>query len=371
MQAHRQWANRPADETFGKISEAIAAQKSIRDNSHEQETTPGQLKARTAGDRVLLTTEDGFEADLTNWAFRQFSEVAGAPAGYLDHLPASLAVENLNYGLSRKDKNPMKLLYTDQIDDAGTPKVTPLLRSLTKNSYTRIWNIDVLSRLEEFQARGWDCPTPFKGSNLSQSSTEDRAKTIYAGDRDMFAFLVNEDKRITEPGSTEGLARGFFVETSEVGGRAIKFTSFLYRYVCSNHMVWGADGVTTLRFKSDQSPLVQLTQALEAVHKLAESSAVNDEKAIKVAMEWKLGVNKEAVIEEVTEKLRLNVSRRILSNAYDIGALHESEDGNPRTLWGLANAITRYSQAAETGQARTTIDAQAGILLAAAQAKAA
>ena len=41
---------------------------------------------------------------------------------------------------------------------------------------------------------------------------------IYASDHDMFAFLVNEEYRIDD-GSDGGLARGFFVQNSEVGPR--------------------------------------------------------------------------------------------------------------------------------------------------------
>jgi len=39
---------------------------------------------------------------------------------------------------------------------------------------------------------------------------------IYASDHDMFSFLVNEEYRIDD-GSDGGLARGFFVQNSEVG----------------------------------------------------------------------------------------------------------------------------------------------------------
>jgi hypothetical protein len=60
-------------------------------------------------------------------------------------------------------------------------------------------------------------------------------------------FMVDDDRRIFETLPGGGLSRGFFISNSEVGDASFSLTTFLYQYVCGNHMVWGAQGVKNIR----------------------------------------------------------------------------------------------------------------------------
>jgi hypothetical protein len=75
--------------------------------------------------------------------------------------------------------------------------------------------------------------------------------TLYASDRDMFVFLADEENRIELPGRRAGrsgsFARGFFVWNNEVGKTSLGAGFFLFDYVCSNRIVWGADQYTEVR----------------------------------------------------------------------------------------------------------------------------
>jgi len=126
-----------------------------------------------------------------------------------------------------------------------------LLRALTSEQYKRIWNWEVVERLLPLQERGWRVPQArpaFPDQPGARPATEadilDDAgfglsvkvgdmiapAGLYASAHDMFAFLINEQKRIKD-GTEEGLSRGIFFENSEVGDKALRCTTFLYRHV--------------------------------------------------------------------------------------------------------------------------------------------
>lgn len=92
----------------------------------------------------------------------------------------------------------------------------------------------------------------------------------------MFAFLVNEEYRIDD-GSDGGLARGFFVQNSEVGASALKVTFFHYRHVCGNHIVWVASNVieVSVRHIGDVAGRFHV-QLAESVNKYLNASAADE-----------------------------------------------------------------------------------------------
>jgi hypothetical protein len=74
-----------------------------------------------------------------------------------------------------------------------------------------------------------------------------RATTLYASDRDVFIFLVDPKNPVEVNG--EQLFRGFMTWNSEVGSAVFGLTTFLYRYVCDNRIIWGATDVQELRIR--------------------------------------------------------------------------------------------------------------------------
>lgn len=240
FKASQQWSTRPADETFPNVQTAFEAAKHYAASAAEKANVPLQsVRTEVVDSEVCLTGRGGIPARVSNWAFGQLARMADAPAGYLRTLPATLAAQNLNYGLkSATDANP-----DQSVNIMAHSNGSILVRALTSNRYARIWNYEVLGRMLPLEADGWTCPTPFRTSTATAANPD---PTVYVSDHDMFAFLVREDYRIAEPGNPEGLARGFFVENSEVGASSLKVTTFLYRFMCANHIVWGAKDVSEL-----------------------------------------------------------------------------------------------------------------------------
>lgn len=149
FKAHQQWATRPADETFKSLEELYKATKEYADQAREKimSFVKMSVDATNYADKpneVVIVGPQGNSARFTHWAFGQMCSLVGAPASYLRQLPAPLAAENLRHGLVKRvaeeDRNPNANLLFHQ--NGGL-----ILRSLTTDSYSRIWNYEVASRL--------------------------------------------------------------------------------------------------------------------------------------------------------------------------------------------------------------------------------
>lgn len=354
--ASNQWASRPADERFASI-EALhghcAAAKAV---GRAAKVTTRALRAIPEGNAIRLgntTKPDATPAALTHWSFDQLSKVAGAPAGYLRSLPAPLAAECINTGIQQRGElgHESSLLVRNPIVDGNPYTVDAVLST----SYTRIWNADVTSRLVRLADQGpWQAaPAAFDGS-----------RGLYAGDRDMFAFLVDNERRIFERDPGGGLARGFFVWNSEVGAASFGMLTFLYEYVCGNHIVWGATGVKELRLRHVGNVDERAWGALAGeLRRYAESSASEDEAKITSARRFTLGGTKDEVLDMVF-KLRVpELTKAITVKAFDRAEERADRYGDPKSAWGFANGLTEISQECANAGDRVGLDRAAGKVL--------
>jgi hypothetical protein len=233
LHANREWERRPADERFASLQDMHAAAIKFRDNAAKSSVPVRSLLVKPEADGLIVNGATGKQALVSNWSFGQFAQKAKAPAGYLRTLPAPLAAECINAGLRALDHDDEAML----LFDAQRPDALKL-RGLTSVDYSRIWNSEVIERLMKIEADGSFQPAP---------AAFDGSRGLYLGDRDMFAFMVDNDRRIFEKDQNGGLSRGFFLWNSEVGARSIGISTFLYEYVCGNHRVWGASDVKELR----------------------------------------------------------------------------------------------------------------------------
>lgn len=371
FQASRQWATRPEDERFNTIQEAYDRSREYAESAVERaDINPAALRAEADGKDVVLVHKGGIPAKLTHWAFGQLAGVANAPAGYLRRLPPTLAAQNINHGLASRFGNT-----TNPTDPDATMNLllhsngSLVARAITSERYSRIWNYELLERMLDLHRYGWDNPIPFEYQNSDKASGGQKAPTIYLSDHDMFVFQVNNRNRIAEPGNPSGLGRGFFVENSEVGAAKFRLTTFLYRFICSNHMVWGAENVKEISVRHVGSAhdrmLYQLDSLAVELREYAESSGAQDEAKVRAARSFILpGKDKDALLDKVFSLLKGQVNRTTLDKSYELAVQHELTDGNPRSAWGLAQGMTRFSQTIAYTDERVKIDRAAGRVLA-------
>lgn len=350
MAAHKQWARRPDDERFPSLEalHGYCVKKSQRARTASVENL-GTLRVIEKDGDVLLNGRSK-AARFTNWSFGQLCSKIGAPAHYLQRLPAELVERNINHGLEKGEFPYASRLLLDMEDEE-----TPTLRALTSERYSRIWDCDITERLLGLQSQGWE---PARPTNDKEKKTP---PSLYAGDRDMFAFLIHPDRRIKD-GTDEGLARGFIIGNSEVGSKTFWTMRFFYRYICQNHIIWDASEVMSLSLRHVGTANYRAFAEMQGVLKqFSDESASEDEAKILRAQHFKLGNNPEEVLNNLFGRKLPGLSKSRITQIQ--AEAQPDTDGDPRTAWGMVNAITRFSQTLPYGDTRTELDKSAGRIL--------
>jgi hypothetical protein len=343
--ASGQWASRPQDERFGSLGSMLRYAKQKREIARVAKISFDKFGVEAHDGNVVLT-KGSKHIGFTNWAFTQYCARVGAPPSFLSKLPAENAVADLRYMLKNNlDVNKDYKVLFNQTDEGHT------VRAFNGTKYSRVWDYQIVERLTELLAKGWDVPPAYGGSPSG----------LYCGDRDMFAFMVNDKNRIKD-GTDEGLAHGFFCGNSEVGAASYWITTFLYRFVCGNHIVWGVKDVKKIRIRhvgdADQKVMAALATQLA---EYAEQSARPLEASIKKAQTYELGDSDEAVEDRVYNARIL--PRKTIRAALAEARQFEDIDGSPWSAWGLAQGVSRISQTEEIALNRVTKDLATGKIL--------
>lgn len=351
FRAHYQWANRPEDERFASVADMRAQCFEYAEHAAVASTKWNQLRVEAIGDDLRLIGKSNVPAIVSHWAMGQLAERAGAPARYIRTLSSTLAAQNINYGLSnRSDGSDAQLLFHRNNGDL-------LLRAATGKVYERVWNWEVCDHLLALEDAGWKPAMPDPRYVIVDDPTSN-TPDLYASDHDMFAFLIASD-RVIDDGSEGGLSRGLIVDNSEVGGGSLGLMSFLYRYMCGNHIVWGASEVVDVRIPHVGSIRDKLAETQLIVQRYMDASASDDEAMIQEARTFQIAKSRDEVINALFAQLRSKgLSRKALEAGYD--SVDPDVDGDPNTKWGIINGLTRASQANPYADQRHQLDRAAG-----------
>jgi hypothetical protein len=352
FKAHQQWKNRPADERFPSLEALYTQTKHYADIAQEKRVPFSEMRVENVNGDVQLVGRANVPAQLTHWAFGQLCARVGAPASYMRDLPATLACQNLNHGLAQridnKDNNANANLMFHQ--NGGL-----LLRSIMTDEYSRIWNHEVAERLVGLQSQGWEAARPDIRAEIGDFPA------LYASDHDMFAFLRNSSLTVEEQGSDGAIYKGVIVENSEVGASALKLTRFLYREMCGNHIIWGASKVLEIKVRHVGNARHKWGGYFAAIKKYADESVSDIEAKISASKVKYIGADKDTVLDTLFGKHIPGLSRKALEAGYEATVI--SQDGSPRSVWGIVQGLTRYSQTLVHADKRTEIDRAAGKLL--------
>ena len=358
--ASKQWSTRPADERFLSLTALNDFTHSVRASSKARQISSRGLQAvPVEGDHKALQVvgPTGARVDVTNWSFGQLAARAGAPAGYLRSLPAPMAADCINYGLHvEREIEDVGVLLTAS-PETGVPR----LAAVTGPQYGRIWNAQITGALVDRFGDGvtgdFRVPGEFgQGVEVTKDNT-----TLYASDRDMFVFLADEKNRIELPnrrdGQTGSMARGFFVWNSEVGSSTLGISTFLFDYVCSNRIVWGASNISEIKIRHTGGATDRwLQEVVPAIQTYANGSTAGIVASIEDARSRR--------IDDVAGFLNKRFSR---SQSSAIMAAHMTDESRPiETLWDAATGITAYARGIAHQDARVAIEREAGKLLEAA-----
>lgn len=350
FKAHRQWATRPADQRFESIKALYDACKGYHSTASEKNGVQiKDLRVENVDGEVRLVGRAGIPAGLTHWSFGQLSARVGAPASYLRTLGPTLACQNLNHGLAQR-----VLDAGDDVNLLFHQNGSMLLRAITGEKYARIWNFEIAERLLDLEAQGWEPARPDIRVQMGDFPA------LYASDHDMFAFMRSANS-IREAGTDSPMWRGVIVENSEVGASALKLTRFFYREMCGNHIIWGASKVVEFSVRHVGSAREKWTTFAVQAQRWLDESANEDERRIAESKTRMIAGTKEDVLDAIFGKRAVGLSRKTLAAGYD--ACKEEEDGDPRTVWGIVQGLTRHSQTTPYADERTRIDRAAGKIM--------
>lgn len=339
--AHNEWAHRAADERFSSLEDLHAAAVANREIAGHATVSGKSLSVREIDGDIVLDGGNA-QATLTNWSFRQLASAARAPVDYITKLPARLAADCLNEGFrAERQDDKLQLLFSQKEDGLQ-------LRAMTSDKYARIWNADITERLLDLSSTGpWQpAPAAFDGS-----------RGLYMGDRDMFAFMVDNERRIFETLPDGGLSRGFFIWNSEVGARSFGIMTFLYEYVCGNHRVWGAQDISELRFAHMGNVEKMAFEEIQGqLIKYAEGAATEDELLIKKMIDFSLGKSRTDVLDAILQIKGPNFSKKFLDKTLDLAEEREHWYGNPYSAWGVAGAMTEIARDLPNADERSALE---------------
>ena len=356
MTAHRQWASRPADERFTGLVAMRDHAKAIRAASRTVVAPTRRISAAPTPDNrgMEIVTPTGARYTPTHMAFGQIAALAAAPAGYLRTLPAPIAADCVNYGLQFERGGEDAAFLLQNVGGTLT------LRAATDPRYGRIWNADILSGLVDRFGDGTTAGTfrvPGTFGHALEAVTRENT-TLFAGDRDMFVFLADEENRIEIPNRRNGeggsMARGFFVWNSEVGAATLGISTFLFDYVCANRIVWGATQYREIRVRHTASaPDRWLDAVVPAIESYAHSSAAPVQAAIAQAQA--------APIDDLDAFLAGRFGKRV---AVEIKRAHVADEGRPiETLWDAVTGATAYARGIAWQDERLEVERKAGEIL--------
>ena len=354
--ASHQWAKRPNDERFLSMSELKAAVHGRRQDSFTTISAPQQMRISASEGELSIDTFDvtaGSTRRLqpSHWAFGQLAGYAQAPASYLRKLPAELAAINLQWGLEHNPVRDQTLVLGQQYGLGADD----MLRAMTSPRYGRIWDEEVVEAVERANSDGrWVIP--------SATYTEERprrATTLYASDRDVFIFLV-DDKNAIDVGG-EQLYRGFYTWNSEVGSTVFGLTTFLYRYICDNRIIWGMSDVKELRIRhTGGAPDRFAYEGQQYLRRYAEESSRDVEASIKAAQAFEV---------PNADKAGSGWERWLIEKGFSQsqakGAVQyaQAEEGEARSLWDIINGITANARSIPHTDERVKVEAAAGNLM--------
>lgn len=360
LSANEQWRNRPSDERFTSLIELQTATHHVMDHSAARVVASRDITADIVDGKLIVKGPNGAPAVPTHWSFGQLAQRAGAPAGYLRDLPNELAVDCLNYGLhvSRPVEDIGVQLFAN-----GGPTV---LRAVTGPNYGLIWNARVADALVEAFGDGrtgtFRVPGEF-GDRETQITKQNT--TLYASDRDLWAFLADESKSISikdrRDGQSGRLATGIVVGNSDVGAGKLWIAFFAFDFVCMNRIIWGFKDLEEFSIRHTSSaPHRFLSEVVPALKEIAKSDVTLDEARIVAAQR--------SQVADVDKFLATRKFNR--SQVAGIKAAFKTDEGydliDSPTVWNTVVGLTAYARGLEYQDARVGIEREAGKILLAA-----
>ena len=363
-----EWFSRPDDERYLSLSslhEAVRA-RSERATARTVETRALRVEASRDNAERLELTVPGRDAPIapTHWSFGQHCGLVGPPSTYMRQLPAPLAGINLQHGLL---SHRAELVKTLEADDGRVE-----LRAVTGPDYGRIWDHELVEAVMRIAGDGmgdtrWKVPGLLDWSTMTHNPFVEVTKdttTLYASDRDVFLFLVDDTHPIEAGrlpnGDPDLYFRGFYCWNSEVGSKTLGIASFYLRAVCMNRNIWGAEGFEEISIRHSKFAGHRFAhQAAPALERFADSSPAAFVAGVRAA--------REAIVARGDEDRETFLRKRGFSKPETekiIATVLDEEGRPPESVFDFVQGITAMARNKPHQDARLELEGKAAKLLA-------
>ncbi|NPV24504.1 DUF932 domain-containing protein [Bradyrhizobium aeschynomenes] len=362
-----EWFARPDDERYLNLPDLYEAVRS-RAECAQARTVESRLihieAARENAERLALIVPGRDEPVVpTHWSFGQLCTLVGAPAAYLRQLPAALSAINLQHGLLSHRAELVKTLEAD----SGRVE----LRAVTGPDYGRIWDHELVAAVMQIAGNGsgdtrWKVPGVLDWSTMTHNPFVDVTKnttTLYASDRDVFLFLVDDTNPIEAgrlpDGSPDVYFRGFYCWNSEVGSKTLGIASFYLRAVCMNRNLWGVENFEQITIRHSKFAAQRFAhEAAPALTSFANSSSAPFLAGIAAA--------RQRIVARTDEDRESFLRRSGLSKAETakvIEAVLGEENRKPESIFDFVQGITAVARGKAHQDARLELEGKAKRLM--------
>jgi hypothetical protein len=362
-----EWFNRPADERYLSLGDLHNSVKHRSERSKTRIIESEAIRVEASRDDrerlKLMLPEAHAPVAPTHWSFGQLASLVGAPAAYLRQLPAPLAGINLQHGLLNHRAEQVKTL---EIENGRLE-----LRAVTGPDYGRIFDHELVEAVQKIAGNGtgdtrWKVPGVLDWSTHIYNPNVDISKettTLYASDRDVFIFLVDDLNPIEAGrlpnGDPDLYFRGFYAWNSEVGSKTLGIASFYLRAVCSNRNLWGVEDFQEITIRHSKYAASRFAlEAEPALIQFAESSPMPFVNGIKAA--------RERIVARDDDDRTTFLRKRGFSKgetAKIIDTVLNEEGHPPASIFDFVQGITRIARDKQHQDVRLEMEGKAKKLL--------
>lgn len=362
-----EWFSRPDDERFLSLTELYDTVRSRADRAHARTIESAAIRVEATRDNAerldLLVPGQRQPIAPTHWSYGQLCSLVGAPSSYMRQLPAPLAAINLQHGLLN---HRAELVKTLEMEDGRME-----LRAVTGPEYGRIWDHELVSAVMNIAGNGtgdtmWKVPGQLNWSTMTHNPFVDITRdttTLYAGDRDVFLFLVDDTHPIEAGrlpnGEPDLYFRGFYAWNSEVGSKTLGIASFYLRAVCANRNLWGTENFEEITIRHSKFAAQRFAhEAAPALTSFANSSPAPFIAGIKAA--------RERIVARKDDERETFLRRRGFSKG-ETGKVIEmvlAEEGRPpESIFDFVQGITALARTKTNQDTRLDLEGKAKKLL--------
>jgi hypothetical protein len=362
-----EWFSRPDDERYLSLTDLHDAVRRRADRAQARTVESRAVRVEAARDNAerlaLLVPGRDEPVAPTHWSFGQLCSLVGAPSSYMRQLPAALAGINLQHGLL---SHRAELVKTLEADDGRIE-----LRAVTGPDYGRIWDHELVAAVIKIAGNGtgdtrWKVPGVLDWKSMTHNPFVDITKdttTLYASDRDVFLFLVDDTHPIEAgrlpDGSPDLYFRGFYCWNSEVGSKTLGIASFYLRAVCMNRNLWGVENFEQITIRHSKFAGQRFAhEATPALTSFANSSPAPFIAGIKAARERIVARNDDDR-DSFLRKRGFSKSE----TAKIVETVLQEEGRPPESLFDFVQGITALARGKAHQDARLELEGRAKRLL--------